>query len=118
MTDHPTFAWPSGLRAAVSLTWDDARASQIDNGMPLLKELGVRATFYVSPGNIGDRVEGWRKAFLEGHEIGNHTRHHPCTGNFPWSRKHALEDYTLAQMEDELVGCNEDIHELVGLRPQ
>jgi hypothetical protein len=110
--------WPHGLRAAVSLTFDDARRSQIDHGMPLFKELGVRATFYVNPARARDRIEGWRKAYLEGHEIGNHTRHHPCSETYEWSRDHAIEDYSLARMEEELVGCNEDVQTLIGVRPQ
>lgn len=112
------FEWPEGVRAAVSLSFDDARTSQIDDGMPLLKELGVRATFYVNPPGVRARVEGWRKAYLEGHEIGNHTRHHPCSEKHEWSRDHAIENYTLAQMEEELIGCSDDVHELLGVRPQ
>jgi peptidoglycan/xylan/chitin deacetylase (PgdA/CDA1 family) len=118
MKQGNTFEWPDGLRAAVSLSFDDARTSQIDEGMNLLKGLGVRATFYVNPGAVRARVEGWRKAYLEGHEIGNHTRHHPCSETFEWSREHALEDYTLAQMSDELIACNDEIHGLIGVRPQ
>jgi peptidoglycan-N-acetylglucosamine deacetylase len=113
-----TIEWPDGLRAAVSLSFDDARTSQIDVGMPLLKELGVRATFYVNPHRVRRRVEGWRKAYLEGHEIGNHSRHHPCSERYEWSREHAIENYTLSQMEDELVACNDDVYELIGVRPQ
>ncbi len=118
MTLGSSISWPDGLRAAVSLSFDDARTSQIDQGMPLLKELGVRATFYVNPAGVGARVEGWRKAYLEGHEIGNHTRHHPCSETYEWSRAHAIENYTLSQMEEELVGCNDDVYELLGVRPQ
>jgi peptidoglycan/xylan/chitin deacetylase (PgdA/CDA1 family) len=43
------FRWPAGKRAAISLTFDDARVSQIDAGIPLLERCGVKATFYVSP---------------------------------------------------------------------
>lgn len=118
MTRGSPIEWPDGLRAAVSLSFDDARTSQIDQGMSLLKELGVRATFYVNPGRVRRRVEGWRKAYLEGHEIGNHSRHHPCSEKHEWSREHAIENYTLSQMDEELVGCNDDVHELLGVRPQ
>jgi peptidoglycan/xylan/chitin deacetylase (PgdA/CDA1 family) len=117
MSDVP-FEWPEGLRAAVSITFDDARRSQIDVGMSLLKEAGVRATFYVNPHRVRDRLEGWRKAFLVGHEIGNHSRHHPCSERHEWSRAHATENYTVAEMEEELTGCNDDLYELLGVRPQ
>jgi len=62
--------WPEGKRAAVSLTFDDARPSQIDTGLPLLEKLGVRATFFVSPNNLEKRLEGWKRAAAQGHEIG------------------------------------------------
>jgi hypothetical protein len=32
------FRWPDGKRAAISLTFDDARFSQISQGMPILDE--------------------------------------------------------------------------------
>ena len=47
------FAWPDGKRAAISLTFDDARESQVTSGVPLFGEYGIRVTFYLSPGNIG-----------------------------------------------------------------
>ena len=34
-TDHK-FSWPEGKKMALSLTFDDARLSQIDTGIPLL----------------------------------------------------------------------------------
>jgi len=63
--------------------------------IPLLDQFGVKATFYISPDNMVKRVDAWREALNNGHEIGNHTLVHPCSGNFEWSRHKALEDYTL-----------------------
>jgi peptidoglycan/xylan/chitin deacetylase (PgdA/CDA1 family) len=94
------FSWPAGKRAAISLTFDDARFSQIDNGLPLLDEYGTKATFYVN-----------------GHEIGNHTMTHPCSGNFPFARERALENYTLDKMRYELQESNNIIERLLGVRP-
>ena len=37
--------WPEGKTAALSLTFDDARLSQVDQGLPLLDSYGVKATF-------------------------------------------------------------------------
>ena len=93
------FPWPDGRKAALSLTFDDARESQVDVGIPLLNELGVRATFYVLPEGARKRLAGWKAAAATGHEIGNHTNTHPCTGNFAFSRENALEDYTLERIE-------------------
>jgi peptidoglycan/xylan/chitin deacetylase (PgdA/CDA1 family) len=111
------FRWPGGKRAAVSLTFDDARLSQIDTGLALLDKYGVRATFYVSPSNLEKRLEGWRKAVASGHEIGNHTKSHPCTGNYAFALQNALEGYTLRMMERELDDANADTQRLLGVKP-
>ncbi len=111
------FAWPQGVRGAVSLTFDDARVSQIDRGMAILDSCGVRATFYVIPGSVERRLDGWKKAVETGHEIANHTLKHPCSGNFEWSRARALEDYTLDTMATEIDRANDEIARLLGVRP-
>ena len=112
------FSWPNGAKAAVSLTFDDARPSQVDVGLPILQKWRVRATFYVSPGNIPQRLEGWKAAVAGGQEIGNHTMTHPCSGNYPGFRESALEDMTLGRMENEIDGASAAIFELLGVRPR
>jgi len=111
------FAWPEGKRAVISLTFDDARLSQVDRGIPILDEYGVKATFYVSIQSLEKRLDGWKKAVAAGHEISNHTLRHPCTGNFSWSREKALENYTLKEMARELDEANAAVERLVGVRP-
>jgi peptidoglycan/xylan/chitin deacetylase (PgdA/CDA1 family) len=111
------FRWPQGKRAAISLTFDDARFSQIDRGLPILDEYGVKATFYVSLTSLEKRLDDWKKAAASGHEIGNHTLTHPCSGNFPFSRERALENYTLAKMHAELRDASDSIERLLGVRP-
>ncbi|MDQ3290345.1 MAG: polysaccharide deacetylase family protein [Bacteroidota bacterium] len=113
-----TFSWPEGKKAAVSLSFDDARLSQVDSGTALLDQYQVKATFYVVPSGVKQRLEGWKKAVSSGHEIGNHSVNHPCTGNFPWARQKALEDYSLKKMRQELKECNQQIKELLGVEPQ
>ena len=112
-----SFQWPSGKRAAISLTFDDARESQLDHGVPILNGAGVKATFYVSLPAFERRLADWKQALAEGHEIGNHTLNHPCSGNFRFSRSRALEGYTLEKMEDELTSANERLEKLAGIRP-
>jgi peptidoglycan/xylan/chitin deacetylase (PgdA/CDA1 family) len=112
-----SFSWPNGKRAAISLSFDDARLSQPDNGLELLHSFGVRATFYVSFGALEKRLDQWELAIERGHEIGNHTVTHPCTGNFPWGKGNALEDYTLDRMEKEMTDANERIRSLLGVMP-
>ncbi len=112
------FPWPEGKRTALSLTFDDARPSQIDVGIPILDRYGVKATFYVSPDRIGERLEGWKKAVRNGHEIGNHTMTHPCTGSYFAFRFRALEEMTLGRMAQELDGAGQEIEKLLGVRPE
>ena len=111
------FHWPKGKKMAISLTFDDARLSQADKGIPLLNRYDVKATFYISPNNLLKRQEAWKDAHEIGHEIGNHTVGHPCSGNFEWSRENALEDYTLQEMRTELDSANEFIEKNHGIRP-
>ena len=112
------FPWPEGKRAAVSLTFDDGRASQVDVGVPLFERLGGKVTFYVNPGAVERRLDGWKKAVAAGHEIGNHSLNHPCSGNFPFARKKALEEYTLERMRHEIVEGARQIKELLGVEPK
>jgi peptidoglycan-N-acetylglucosamine deacetylase len=112
------FAWPEGKRVALSLTFDDGRPSQVDVGTALLDEYGVKATFYVVPTAVRQRLAGWKQAVANGHEIGNHSVEHPCTGNFPWARNKALEDYSLKKMQQELTEANKQIKGLLGVQPE
>jgi peptidoglycan/xylan/chitin deacetylase (PgdA/CDA1 family) len=111
-----TFHWPAGKRVAVSLSFDDARLSQIDRGLDVLNPTGVKATFFVVPENVKQRLEGWKRAVASGHEIASHSMNHPCTGNFPWSFHNALENYTLEQMSQQLDEANAEIQRLLGVR--
>jgi peptidoglycan-N-acetylglucosamine deacetylase len=111
------FQWPQGKRAAVSLSFDDARVSQVDTGLALLNEHHVKVTFFVQAENISHRLEGWKKAVADGHEIGNHSVTHPCTGNYAFSRHNALEDYSLQRMAAQLDEANAEIQRLLGVKP-
>ena len=111
------FEWPDGKRVAVSLTFDDGRASQVEGGTAVLDRFGVKATFYVTPAAVERRLDGWKQAAASGHEIANHSLVHPCSGNFAWSRERALEDYTPERMRGELLEANRRIAELLGVAP-
>lgn len=112
---QPSFIWPEGKEAAISLTFDDGRISQVEHGIALLDKYEAKATFYVIPSAVEKKLKDWKKAVSNGHEIGNHSLRHPCTGNFPWSRNNALENYTLEQMRSELMEANEQIEKLLGV---
>jgi len=111
------FQWPEGKKMAISLSFDDARLSQADKGIPLLDKYGVKATFYVMPGRVMERLDSWKKAVLNGHEMGNHSLIHPCPGNFQWARDRALDDYTLESFSMELDSAGKLLKELLGVQP-
>ena len=110
--------WPKGKVAALSLTFDDARPSQVDHGFPLLDSYGVQATFYVSIQPMRDRKTEWKQSIKNGHEIGNHTFNHPCSGNFSFARNKPLEEYNLEQMRDEILKANSCIEQELGIQPK
>jgi peptidoglycan/xylan/chitin deacetylase (PgdA/CDA1 family) len=114
---QPRFPSPEGKECAISLSFDDAHISQIDKGIPLLDKYNIKATFYISPTYLKRRIGAWKEALRNGHEIGNHTINHPCTGNFIFSKDSALENYTLEQMDDELDKANEYIKNFLGILP-
>lgn len=114
-TLHP-FTWPGGKRLAVSLTWDDARLSQIDTGLQLLEDLKLKGTFYLSLNAMHKRVDGWKEMAKLGHEIGNHSTAHACTANYRFTRP--LEDYTLEEMARDIDNATGEIEATVGIRPR
>ncbi|MEE9460183.1 MAG: glycoside hydrolase family 3 C-terminal domain-containing protein [Bacteroidales bacterium] len=116
-TDDQRIKWPNGEKMAISLSFDDARLSQVDKGIPILDSYQVKGTFYVSPDRLKERLEGWRHAVASGHDIGNHTIVHPCSGNYPWARHKALENYTIADMYRELDSASHIINKMLGVTP-
>jgi peptidoglycan/xylan/chitin deacetylase (PgdA/CDA1 family) len=111
------FAWPDGKKMAISLSFDDARISNVEGGTALLDEYGVKATFYLVPDNAKKRLEGWKKAVDSGHEIGNHSINHACSGNFVWARGNPLENYTIEKMRNELIETNRQLKDMLGVTP-
>jgi peptidoglycan/xylan/chitin deacetylase (PgdA/CDA1 family) len=89
-----TLAWPGGRHAAVSLTYDDGLDSQLENVVPALDRFGLKATFFLTRENMEDRVKDWVAVARLGHEIGDHSFHHPCE----------LKPYSAPRLEhDEVV---------------
>src|SRR5512143_2048736 len=51
--------WAHGKRAAVSLTWDDGSLNQFRVAVPIMREMGFPATFFIITGEIpGSRYHG------------------------------------------------------------
>lgn len=85
--------WP--MRVAC-LTFDDCYLSAVSFGLPVLEQLGVKASWYAVSGLVGQSstwdgavaapLAGWdslRTLQKMGHEVGNHTAHHPHLGDIP-----------------------------------
>jgi peptidoglycan/xylan/chitin deacetylase (PgdA/CDA1 family) len=107
MTSHDStsFEWPREARAAVSLTYDDALASQRENAVGQLGARRLSGTFFLtgtSPDLAAHRA-GWTQVLELGHELASHTMHHPCDCSHAWVAKgHAVQDYDLPRMQAEL----------------
>ncbi|WP_197276098.1 sialate O-acetylesterase [Mangrovimonas sp. TPBH4] len=97
-----------GKQCAVVLTYDDALDVHLDNVAPLLDELGMKATFYITAGANGftSRTAEWQTLATHGHELGNHTLYHPCLGNLPgreWvNPNYDLSTYSIDKMVEEI----------------
>jgi peptidoglycan/xylan/chitin deacetylase (PgdA/CDA1 family) len=92
----------------VALTFDDGpHPVQTPRLLDLLKERGIRATFYL----IGRLVEQYpditRRIIAEGHEIGNHTWSHP-----------SLTSVSSASVASEIQKTNDAIRKVTGTTPQ
>lgn len=70
--------WPGRARLAVSLTYDDGLDSQLKYAAPELDRRGLKATFFLTEENMAARLTDWEAVARHGHEIANHTVHHPC----------------------------------------
>lgn len=112
--------YPAGARNAVSITFDDARASQVDIGLPILTKYQVRATFYLLPYHAKDRLAQWQQALQQGHELGSHTNSHLCTGNFQWLRSMnaGLEQVDLAFIKHDLQLADQFFQTHFKMQPQ
>lgn len=95
-------------KCAVVLTYDDALDVDLDNAIPVLDSLGLKASFYLSgysPG-FSKRIADWKQVAAKGHELGNHTLFHPCDGSRPgreWVKPdYNLANYTVQRMIDEI----------------
>ncbi|MDO3387966.1 polysaccharide deacetylase family protein [Gilvimarinus sp. SDUM040013] len=100
--------WPNGEKAAVSLSYDDALSSQLDNAIPSLNKYNLKGSFYLMMASpvVGDRVDEWREAAKQGHELGNHTIYHACSKSQPgtdWVAPYNdIDQRTVEQMRDEI----------------
>ena len=118
--DQTSFPWPQNQQAAIVLTYDDTLDSHLDIALPQLNQAGLKATFYISGarGELMQRMDEWRKAADQGHELGNHTLYHPCKASKPnreWVQPYNdLDQYSLKQFEEEIKVTNVLLHAIDG----
>lgn len=60
----------------VALTFDDGPTDKTDEILEVLKEAGIKATFFLNGSNICDKPEYAARIAEAGHELGNHTYSH------------------------------------------
>ena len=95
-----------GKKCAVVITYDDAIDQHLDNAIPVLDSLGLKATFYLTAfsNSMQTRLHDWKKLTTNGHELGNHTLYHPCIGGKgrEWVKpEYDMNNYTVKRMIDE-----------------
>src|SRR5688572_14684118 len=108
-----------GKKCAVVITYDDAIDQHLDNAIPVLDSLGLKATFYLTAfsNSMQNRLDDWKKLASKGHELGNHTLYHPCIGGKgrEWVKaEYDLNNYTVKRMIDETRMTNLFLHALDG----
>jgi peptidoglycan-N-acetylglucosamine deacetylase len=111
-------AW-RGKKAAVVLSYDDAINEHLDNAVPVLDSLGLKATFYITAfsTSMQARLNEWKKLSVTGHELGNHTLFHPCVGGTgrEWvSKQNDLRNYSVQRIENEIRMTNLFLQSLDG----
>ncbi len=95
-------------QCAVVLTYDDAINVDLDNVIPALDSLKLKGTFYIigSSPVVNLRLNEWRLAAKQGHELGNHALFHPCDGSLPGrtfvTPDNDLSKYTVSRAVNEI----------------
>jgi len=103
----PTYNSVKITEPVVAMTFDDGPHPKLTPRLlDMLKERGVKATFYVIGQNVVQYPEIVQRMVAEGHEIGNHTFTHP-----------SLPKIGPARVGEEISKSNAAIEQTVGVRP-
>ncbi|WP_166422383.1 polysaccharide deacetylase family protein [Paraglaciecola sp. 20A4] len=104
--------WLKEGKVAISLSYDDALLSQLENVVPALNERDLKASFYVVPLSVEfkNRLAQWRTIAKQGHELGNHSLFHACQGSRPGREwvlpENDLSTRTVNAMVNEITVAN------------
>lgn len=97
-SDQPVIRSGDPNSKRIALTFDDGpHPYKTDAVLDLLRQYGIKATFFVIGENVSYYPEPLKRAVALGHEIGNHTYHH------------ALMSQACAQNVAEEIEMTEDI---------
>jgi peptidoglycan/xylan/chitin deacetylase (PgdA/CDA1 family) len=92
---------------AIAITFDDGPHPELTPKLlDILKERGIRATFFVIGKNVETYPEIARRIVAEGHEIANHSWSHP-----------ALSKASAERVRSEITKTNAIIERVTGVRP-
>ncbi|MBQ8381570.1 MAG: polysaccharide deacetylase family protein [Clostridia bacterium] len=103
----PITAKENGSPKRIALTFDDGPSTRYTGEiLDILKEYGVKATFFTVGVNIEKAPDLLRRIVSEGHEIGNHTYSHPH-----------LQKMDAATLAEELARTDALIRRVAGVSP-
>ncbi|MBV9464384.1 MAG: polysaccharide deacetylase family protein [Verrucomicrobiae bacterium] len=93
---------------AVALTFDDGpNRTYTPRILDILKQYNVKATFFVIGDEVRQHPEVLKRIVAEGHEIGNHTYHHP-----------QLSKLSPERVRAEIQDTQDEIEKVLGFRPR
>ncbi|HEY6835930.1 MAG TPA: polysaccharide deacetylase family protein [Gaiellaceae bacterium] len=92
---------------SVALTFDDGPSAWTPLVLDLLREHGVRATFFVIGQRVRERPELVKRIVAEGHELGSHTLTHP-----------RLTEIGEDEVRAEIKGGQDAVEEVLGEAPR
>ena len=95
------------LFRSIALTFDDGpHPKETNQVLDVLNKYNVKGTFFIAGKHANWYPNPLVRASKEGHEIGNHTFNHPDITNL-----------TNAQLEEEILKCEEILIKLTGKKP-
>jgi peptidoglycan/xylan/chitin deacetylase (PgdA/CDA1 family) len=111
--------WPDGKKAAIVLTYDDGLDSHLDVAIPQLDRFGFKGTFYLYSYLSENRFADWKKVSDNGHELGNHSLFHPCTGKGSSGKpsRYSSESYDVPSMLREIGVMTKLLFAITGKQP-
>ncbi|WP_286261122.1 polysaccharide deacetylase family protein [Thalassotalea atypica] len=116
----PYFTWPNKAKIAVSLSYDDALDSHLDNAIPSLNHFQLHGSFYLTmnANSIYSRLKEWQQAAIDGHELGNHTLYHYCSSSGTdrgWVKPHQnLNNISMEALIDDIKLTNSFLYAIDG----